>query len=212
MNRDIAFGFRILLAFVLYGLANLWGQVDRFLPPLIIDLPVVFIAGVWMIARTRFWGRQAIPLLLFTAHVFILCWFDPMVRTFTAASFDLVIEIPEQTPMFWQITGLACQLAAVTIFIWQSRDLLKLKSGLHLSIMLILFAVSQTSIPILAMVEVHHAFFHVFSWITTLSLMFAMANATEEDHKAEMRFLVTYWLLISFDLLQWISLELLIPN
>lgn len=210
MDKDIAFGFRLLLAFVVYGLANLWGQVGRFLPPVVIDLPVVFLAGIWLLTRKDSLLPNSLPLLLFVVYVGIIGWFDNIIRLFISASFDVEIPLSESTPQFWKVVALCCLLSSVALFAWQQRAYLHSRScGKSIQIKLVLFAMSQLIWPVLMQFDLRFVAFHIFSWLVTLSLMFGISNILTPEYERGLRFLVVYWLLISFDLLQWISLELL---
>jgi len=210
MDKDIAFGFRLLLAFVVYGLANYWGQVGRFLPPVVIDLPVVLLAGVWLFCRPNTLNKKSLPLLLFLTYVGIIGWFDNVIRVFLSASFNVEFPLVETTPFVWKIFALSCLLGSVALFAWQHKHvLINGNDGPMLRAKFAMFSITQLIWPVLLLFNVHFAGFHIISWLITISLMFGMSNVDQAGYANGLRFLVIYWLLLSFDLLQWISLELL---
>lgn len=119
---EINWTLRIVLASVIYGLSNFWGNVGKFLPPVIIDpIVIAMVALVFTALAVGLSFKTSIPVLGFTLVSVVQCVYDPGVRAFVGTSFGQEWSHQAEMPKWLLIDLIIAMMVSLLIHLLQVR-------------------------------------------------------------------------------------------
>ncbi len=207
MNPDVKLIFRIVLAMVLYGLANLWGNVGAFVPPVLLNTLIILLVSLYFAVTTKIRKN-----LFVAGALYILCSYAviELIADRGAMTFiDVTLSLQGRSQTWVQSVpqGLSAILfigsvILFTVALFTLPDSLKAFKNNSKSIA---FLLTLYLIPVLAIAQMMNVWWLLLHWLAAPVFIFYSDRFDPAPVRGLCRFALITWLLTWMDLLQIIT-------
>jgi hypothetical protein len=207
MNPDVKLIFRIVLALVLYGLANLWGNVGAFVPPVLLNTLIIVLVSLYFAVTTKIRKN-----LFVAGALYILCSYAviELIADRGAMTFiDVTLSLQGQTQSWVQSVpdGLSALLFIVSVILFTAAifSLPASLKAIKINPKSIVFLLTLYLIPVLAIAQLMNEWWLLIHWLAAPVFIFYSDRFDHALVRGLRRFALIIWLLTWMDLLQVIT-------